>query len=259
MNMKKLSHNNQLLFGLLCSNMLAGVAQAQQPMEWRVQDGGNGHWYQRVPVTGGVGWGFADERAKSAGGYLVSITSAAENALLVAHGAQGYDLLGASTPATQGCYTNTWNWASGEAWGYTNWALYEPSLHCDERVLVFSSAYFPKWNNFYGGSNGYWIEWSADCNGDGMVDFGQILNSTIADTNTNGVPDTCECTVYPTLPGCCPGDLSGDHVVDGADIGLLLSSWGYCAASCPHDLNHDGMVNGGDLGLLLSGWGNCGG
>jgi hypothetical protein len=55
----------------------------------------------------------------------------------------------------------------------------------------------------------------------------------------------------------CPGDLDANGIIDGADIGLLLSSWGFCGARCPHDLNNDGKVNGGDLGLLLSGWGNC--
>ena len=55
----------------------------------------------------------------------------------------------------------------------------------------------------------------------------------------------------------CMGDLSGDGTVNGADIGLLLSSWGYCGSACPYDINHDGAINGGDLGLLLSDWGPC--
>lgn len=55
----------------------------------------------------------------------------------------------------------------------------------------------------------------------------------------------------------CMGDLSGDGTVNGADIGLLLSSWGYCGSACPYDINHDGVINGGDLGLLLSDWGPC--
>jgi hypothetical protein len=36
------------------------------------------------------------------------------------------------------------------------------------------------------------IEWSADCNGDGIVDYGQILDGTFEDANENGVPDCCE-------------------------------------------------------------------
>jgi len=49
-------------------------------------------------------------------------------------------------------------------------------------------------------------------------------------------------------------DLNGDGVVDGADLGILLQSWGPCAA-CPADLNEDGVVDGADLGILLQNWG----
>jgi hypothetical protein len=55
--------------------------------------------------------------------------------------------------------------------------------------------------------------------------------------------------------GCCAADLSGDSQVTGADLGLLLSSWG--ASDPAPDLNADGAVNGADLGLLLSAWGPC--
>ncbi|HMN96131.1 MAG TPA: hypothetical protein PKC43_07450 [Phycisphaerales bacterium] len=54
--------------------------------------------------------------------------------------------------------------------------------------------------------------------------------------------------------GECPADLNGDGTVDGADLGLLLSSWGGTGSA---DLNNDGVVDGADLGLLLSGWGAC--
>ncbi len=50
-----------------------------------------------------------------------------------------------------------------------------------------------------------------------------------------------------------PGDLNGDGVVDGADLGLLLNAWGTCGG-CAADLNGDGTVDGADLGLLLSNW-----
>jgi hypothetical protein len=57
----------------------------------------------------------------------------------------------------------------------------------------------------------------------------------------------------------CVGDLNVDGVVNGADLGLMLSSWGPCGTNCPYDLNADGQVNGADLGLVLSAWGVCGG
>jgi subtilisin family serine protease len=53
----------------------------------------------------------------------------------------------------------------------------------------------------------------------------------------------------------CIGDLTGDGLVAGDDIGLLLALWG--SADPNGDFDEDGSVGGGDLGLLLSGWGFC--
>jgi hypothetical protein len=50
-----------------------------------------------------------------------------------------------------------------------------------------------------------------------------------------------------------PGDLDGDGSVNGADLSILLGSWGACAG-CPADLNDDGFVDGADLSILLGGW-----
>lgn len=49
------------------------------------------------------------------------------------------------------------------------------------------------------------------------------------------------------------GDLNGDGVVNGADLGMLLAAW--ATAGGPADLNGDLWVDGGDLGILLSNWG----
>jgi len=46
-------------------------------------------------------------------------------------------------------------------------------------------------------------------------------------------------------------DLNGDGVVDGADLGILISAWG---SSGTADLNGDGVVDGTDLGILLAQW-----
>jgi hypothetical protein len=57
----------------------------------------------------------------------------------------------------------------------------------------------------------------------------------------------------------CTGDLTADGIVNGADLGVMLSAWGGCTGGCAADLNRDGVVNGADLGVMLSGWGVCGG
>jgi hypothetical protein len=52
----------------------------------------------------------------------------------------------------------------------------------------------------------------------------------------------------------CPSDFNGDAIVDGADLGELLGSWG---VGTTHDLTGDGLVDGADLGLLLGDWEPC--
>jgi hypothetical protein len=57
-----------------------------------------------------------------------------------------------------------------------------------------------------------------------------------------------------TEPGPPPvtGDLNGDGVVNGDDLGILLGAWGQ--KNSPADLNGDGLVDGIDLGELLANW-----
>ncbi|MFZ9915736.1 MAG: trypsin-like peptidase domain-containing protein, partial [Phycisphaerales bacterium] len=49
-----------------------------------------------------------------------------------------------------------------------------------------------------------------------------------------------------------PGDLNGDGIVNGIDLGTLLGAWGGSGAA---DVNGDGIVNAADLSVLLGNWG----
>ena len=87
---------------------------------------------------------------------------------------------------------------------------------------------------------------NGDCNHNGIADLADLLAGTSVDANGDGKPDEC-------LP--CVADLTGDGIVNGADLGILLGSWGQ--ADVPADFDGDGDVNGSDLGVLLGNWGNC--
>jgi fibronectin-binding autotransporter adhesin len=51
------------------------------------------------------------------------------------------------------------------------------------------------------------------------------------------------------------GDLNGDGLVNGIDVGLELSFWGPCIDECcPGDFTGDGQVDGADFGILLANW-----
>jgi len=98
------------------------------------------------------------------------------------------------------------------------------------------------------------IEYSADCNADGIVDYGQILSGQLRDLNNNGVPDCCE-----NGGSCnCPGDTNNDRRVDGIDLATILTRWGQPGAKFPAaDCNNDGAIDGTDLAIVLAGWGGC--
>lgn len=84
---------------------------------------------------------------------------------------------------------------------------------------------------------------TAKFEGQMSIDHGSVWT----DKGGNCISEDCaDCE-----PGS-PADLNGDGLVNGADLGLMLSSWGPCSGDpCPADLNGDGAVGGADLGLLL--------
>jgi len=92
----------------------------------------------------------------------------------------------------------------------------------------------------------------ADCNLNGVLDSCELADGLSPDTNHNGVVDSCEAAFTP-----CAADFDGNGIVNGADLGALLGSWGPVTAGIPVDLSGDGMVNGADLGILLGAWGAC--
>lgn len=53
---------------------------------------------------------------------------------------------------------------------------------------------------------------------------------------------------------CCPADLSGDGLVSGADLTVVLGLWGAPGAA---DLDKSGVADGGDLAIVLGDWGFC--
>jgi hypothetical protein len=153
-----------------------------------------------------------------------------------------------------------WRWGNGEVLDFSAWAAGEPN---DADCLAgggFGPANYLQivkdtwgahfWNDIgetgmtcYGNlAPSFVIEWSADCNDDGIVDYGQILTGQLADSDANGVPDICE----------RPTDVNRDGVVNGGDLALLLDNWGGTGTG---DVDGDGTVGGGDLTLVLNDWG----
>jgi hypothetical protein len=237
--------------------MSAG-ALAWDAVHWRVEDGGNGHWYQLRYVSTGLTFDQAQSIATSVGAHLAAVTSSAENEWIKTNAAIPNPTGTIWGPSVGGRKINgTWTWVTGEPWNFSAWGASEPTG--DGPILQYWRYGSLWWNDNTDGSDKWIIEWDADCNSDGIVDYGQILTGILADANSNGVPDTCECATNPSLPSCCPGDIYRNGRVDGADLGALLSEWGPVTPLTNSDLDGNGEVNGADLGILLSHWGPCGG
>ena len=245
------------------------------PVQWRVNDGGNGHWYQGVATQTAVSWTSARARAIALGSQLAAIGSRAEDDFVARLALEnpmvwpitvGYGpwLGGYQASPSTDPFAN-WVWVTGEPWSYvSDVVLFDNSSRPDGQTddYLHYINHSRVWNDvrndgdtYYNsiGIRAYMAEWSADCNSDGIVDYGQILTGQLVDMNTTGIPDICE------QPPCQDSDITNNHVVDGADLGALLAFWGPVNPVLPQaDINRDGDVNGADLGLLLTNWGPCG-
>jgi hypothetical protein len=129
--------------GVTVALLVASPASAAS-VEWRVADGGNGHFYEAILTPNGITWSDANNAAKAARWHLATITSAAENGFVCAlvcgdpafwrnvgtdtHGPWlgGFQPAGSSEPA------GGFSWVTGEPFVYTNWATGEPNNAGDE-------------------------------------------------------------------------------------------------------------------------------
>ena len=175
----------------------SSAAHAQEAVQWRVQDGGNGHWY--LPITTPVTRPQALRQAAALGGHLATITSSAENQFLASlnlpslEGAISYWTGGIRTESGYG----PWSWITDEAWSYSDFDVSEPNGCCgiDVRFTTFRSyvGHQGRWDDTsYENAQFVLVEFDADCTGDGIVDYGQILDGSYLDSDLDGVPDTCE-------------------------------------------------------------------
>ncbi len=155
-------------------------------IEWPVAEAGNGHYYSAV-LDDGISWADAAAAATAAGGYLATLTSAAENAF-VYDMVRGHSALwrsGGSGPWLGGYQSegqlpaDGWNWVTGETWSYTSWSSGEPNDYdgVDENKLRFW--YGPYWNDESEGGYvaGYIIEFNQKPSG--------------GDDNCNGIDENC--------------------------------------------------------------------
>jgi hypothetical protein len=128
------------------------------PIQWTIESGGSGHYYEVFSAPGGISWVDAQADAVSRGGYLATITSSAENDFV-------FDLVDVSTywivgsinqlgpwlggfqPPASPEPDGNWQWVTGETWAYTNWT---PGAPNDSGGQGFNEQYL----RYYSDDNG---------------------------------------------------------------------------------------------------------
>jgi hypothetical protein len=108
----------------------------------------NGHSYYRS--TGSAFWTDARTACTNMGGYLVTVTSAAENNFIFGLWPSGW--IGLTDEITEG----TWRWVTGEAYSYSSWNPGEPNNAGNEDYIQFVGG--GKWNDLPNQSLPYVIE-----------------------------------------------------------------------------------------------------
>ena len=129
----------------------ANQSQAS-PVQWTTGPGANGHFYDVIASTG-INWQDAQAAAVSAGGYLATITSAAENSFVFSladqpqfwyvnqPGANIGPWLGGFQPAGSPEPGGGYQWVTGEPFVYTDWSSGEPnnSSNTESRIHFFKN------------------------------------------------------------------------------------------------------------------------
>lgn len=162
----------------LCLGLLASGTANAAPVQWAVSVGGNGHWYEAVPVSGHISWTDSKVAAENTGAYLATITSQAENNFvfsLVKDRPEFWESIG---PYVAGPWlggyqdrndpyyaepSGGWKWVSGETWSYTSWMQGNPSGSTQDYLHFCGyGSILPTWDDMEDvsaeGNHGYIVE-----------------------------------------------------------------------------------------------------
>jgi hypothetical protein len=168
---------------------------------------------------------------------------------LLASAAGPHAPLNCSTSNGQDVYNDVWFTYSPSCTGIVTVSACDATI--DTRLLVYLGATCP------GDATNPMACADDTCGLGASVSFAGFANYPMLIRVGSPVDEEGNVTLVISCDGGkepCEGDLNNDGNVDGADIGLMLASWG---GGGDADLNGDGTVDGADIGLMLAAWGPC--
>jgi len=229
-----------ILLSSSASNVLA------ERIQWKVEDGGNGHYYEGFEVA--VTWSEANRLAKALGGHLATITSDAENRWVFDNVGQFYYWLGGTDALDEG----NWTWVTGEEWVYERWGSTQPdNAQGKEHFLHYwRKPYDYGWNDHLGTfqGNGFIVEYTDSKVPASEGDFTQADIDAAKDAGRQAcIDDPSSCGISSGLPATLSYDFKLHipllHYSPLADSDTMMS------------LSVDmGMTNAGQLLFRVTGY-----
>ena len=140
-------------------------------LQWKVEDGGNGHWYDYT-IEGT--WQEAEDYAIAQGGHLTAINSQEENDWLYQNFFTKTPDETSNTPywGWIGLYqefdspdfsepSGGWSWSNGEPVTFTNWvpAITGQQEPNNQSGREHWAQMYPSWNSVFAG---YWNDWRIE-------------------------------------------------------------------------------------------------
>lgn len=228
------------------------------PIQWRVDEGGNGHYYELVKDVLNPSTFFEAKDAAEASAYvgvpgqLVSITSREEHDFVLNNvydgdiawiGLTDSELFGGMESLLKpNREVDGWVWLDGEPVAYANWHPGEPNNGDGEDAVIMNGIRGQWQDNGFGREWAYIIEYAVppetnkDCNEDGNIDIldANCIENDNLDSFLSGI-------------GSLRGDFDGDGEVAFADFFALADSFGDAASYTKGDFDKDGDVTFDDF------------
>ena len=146
-------HKQFAIFAVTAAVLGAQPELSAAPVEWSIGAGGNGHFYDVVVPNSVITWSAANSAAIGAGGWLATLTSAAEDQFvfqlatalpnawrLDGSGNGRGPWIGGLQPPGSAEPAGGWQWVNGEgAFVFTNWEAQQPNntAGVEDRVQFF--------------------------------------------------------------------------------------------------------------------------
>jgi hypothetical protein len=198
------------------------------------QNNFNGHSYYRS--TGSMTWTDARQACINMGGYLVTVTSPAENNFIFNLWPNGW--IGLTDEVVEG----QWRWVNGEPFSWSNWNFGEPNNSNNEDYIQFVGG--GKWNDLPNVSLPYVLEF------DYIVTFTPWVLETTVNTDANGrynisLPTNPSVEWYIEIPNLNLPPLTTVDARSPTSISLNQSTIN-ARRFFLNDVNNDGRINVAD-------------